>query len=297
MHEKLEFVQWRARERVLPPGDTEEFFDRPLPHATIFRYETASFAVGPHRSHFSLKFTLAGSEIYRFGARKFALRPGHVLCANDGAKHSSRVDAAARCLSIFAPQRRAALAARAALQSHNDLLEAPMETVVAPEAAQRPAPLTPAAAAALAQLSAALDRHDRDEIEDSLADLLPLALAAAYEIAPPGTLRHVKKRATRDELAARALAARSWIDDMGGAGYNLDDLAQIACLSPYHLHRIFREIYGCAPAAYARNLRLEKARDALRRGETVMRAAGRAGFRSRKRFVDAMRKRFGRDAI
>lgn len=296
MHEEPEIVEWRARERVLPPGDTEEFFDQPLLRTTVFRYETERFAVPPHRSHFSLKFSLAGSEFYAFGNRKFALVPGHVLCANEGAVHSSRVAARAQCLSIFATTRDARLAARLAMESHASLLDAPDDAGAAPDAAQTPAPLAVNAAAALQRMATALDGQNSDEIDDALADLLPQALAAAYRIAPPSALRHIKKRSTRDELAARALRARTWIDDMGGADYDLDRLADVSRLSQYHLHRVFADIYGCAPAAYARNLRLDRARQAIQKGEPMMRVARRAGFRSVKRFKDAMRKRFGASA-
>ena len=38
----------------------------------------------------------------------------------------------------------------------------------------------------------------------------------------------------------------------------LDDLARIACFSPYHFHRIFRGMVGETLAAHVRRLRLER---------------------------------------
>mgnify|MGYP000458632448 FL=1 len=40
---------------------------------------------------------------------------------------------------------------------------------------------------------------------------------------------------------------------------DLDELARIACFSPYHFHRIFSALVGESVAAYKRRLLLERA--------------------------------------
>jgi len=64
----------------------------------------------------------------------------------------------------------------------------------------------------------------------------------------------------------------------------LDALAARAGLSPYHLHRVFKEITGLTPRAYAAAHRGERIRQALDRSATVTEAIYGAGYNSQGRF-------------
>ena len=68
----------------------------------------------------------------------------------------------------------------------------------------------------------------------------------------------------------------------GGAGY-----------SASHFQRVFTRLTGLSPAAYARALREERAREALAGGESVTEAIYEAGFESASRFYDSMQGRLG----
>src|SRR5688500_10602885 len=68
----------------------------------------------------------------------------------------------------------------------------------------------------------------------------------------------------------------------GGAGY-----------SPSHFQRVFTRLTGLSPAAYARALREERAREALAEGGSVTGAIYDAGFESASRFYDSMQGRLG----
>lgn len=64
----------------------------------------------------------------------------------------------------------------------------------------------------------------------------------------------------------------------------LDELAQRAGLSAYHLHRLFKRVTGVTPRAYAAAHRAERMRRALDRGATVTAAIYDAGYGSNGRF-------------
>ena len=75
---------------------------------------------------------------------------------------------------------------------------------------------------------------------------------------------------------------------------DLDELARIACFSPYHFHRIFSAMVGESVAAYVRRLLLERA--AMQLGystESVTQIALGAGYDSVDAFTRAFRAHMG----
>ncbi|MFH1914382.1 MAG: AraC family transcriptional regulator [Pseudomonadota bacterium] len=68
----------------------------------------------------------------------------------------------------------------------------------------------------------------------------------------------------------------------------LCELAEIACFSPYHFHRIFSGMIGESVKSHIRRLRLERAAITLKHGETpVTDIALNAGFESHESFTRA----------
>lgn len=94
----------------------------------------------------------------------------------------------------------------------------------------------------------------------------------------------------RDEAAV--LAAIDEIKQVEGAP-SLDELAQLTGYSPSHFQRVFKRATGLSPAAFARALREERARDALSAGESVTGAIYQAGYGAPSRFYDNTKGRLG----
>jgi AraC family transcriptional regulator, regulatory protein of adaptative response / methylated-DNA-[protein]-cysteine methyltransferase len=67
---------------------------------------------------------------------------------------------------------------------------------------------------------------------------------------------------------------------------SLDELAQHANLSPYHLHRVFKAITGLTPKAYAAAHRAKRVRVELSRSGSVTDAIYGAGYNSNGRFYE-----------
>jgi AraC family transcriptional regulator of adaptative response/methylated-DNA-[protein]-cysteine methyltransferase len=78
-----------------------------------------------------------------------------------------------------------------------------------------------------------------------------------------------------------------------GARPQLAELAQAVGYSPTHFQRVFRRATGLSPAAYARALREERAREALSSGASVTEAIYGAGFEAASRFYDSMAGKLG----
>jgi AraC family transcriptional regulator of adaptative response/methylated-DNA-[protein]-cysteine methyltransferase len=66
----------------------------------------------------------------------------------------------------------------------------------------------------------------------------------------------------------------------------LDDLAQHAGMSPYHLHRVFKAVTGLTPKSYAAAHRARRVRAELERNSTVTGAIYEAGYNSSGRFYE-----------
>lgn len=94
----------------------------------------------------------------------------------------------------------------------------------------------------------------------------------------------------RDEAAV--LAAIEEIKQAEGAP-TLDALAQITGYSATHFQRVFKRATGLSPAAYARALREERAKDALEGADRVSDAIYDAGYEAPSRFYEETRGKMG----
>ncbi|MBN2081553.1 AraC family transcriptional regulator [bacterium] len=102
------------------------------------------------------------------------------------------------------------------------------------------------------------------------------------------------RQATREDYEARIIRVQEFIHEHMDEALSLNGLADVACLSQYHFHRIFIAMVGETPAEYLRRLRLERAAALLTRGEArVGEAALSAGYESPEAFSRAFRDRYG----
>src|SRR5262245_33896827 len=74
----------------------------------------------------------------------------------------------------------------------------------------------------------------------------------------------------------------------------LDLLAGRVGFSPYHFHRIFRDVIGEPVKEYVRRLRLERAAYRLKISEeTILQIALASGFKTHESFTRAFERQFG----
>lgn len=107
------------------------------------------------------------------------------------------------------------------------------------------------------------------------------------------------KRCRPDDVARDEAAVLAAIDEIKtsaeeiGGCPQLAELAQAVGYSPSHFQRVFTRATGLSPAAYARALREERAREALSNGSSVTEAIYLAGFEAPSRFYDSMEGKLG----
>ena len=106
------------------------------------------------------------------------------------------------------------------------------------------------------------------------------------------------KRCLPDDVSRDDAAVKAAIEEIRQAE-DVPSLATLALLtgySPTHFQRVFKRAIGLSPAAYARALREERARDALSAGENVTDAIYEAGYSAPSRFYDATKGKLGMSA-
>jgi len=102
------------------------------------------------------------------------------------------------------------------------------------------------------------------------------------------------KRCLPDDVARDEAAVRAVIDAIrSGESPTLDELGAITGYSPTHFSRVFKRATGLSPAAYARALREERARDVLSGAERVTNAIYDSGYEAPSRFYAAMEGKMG----
>lgn len=100
---------------------------------------------------------------------------------------------------------------------------------------------------------------------------------------------------TREHHRRRMARVAQHIADNVDGDLSLDRLAEVACLSPFHLHRVYRYITGETVADTIRRQRLHRAAgDLLRSDEPIARVARRAGYGSIAAFTRAFAADHGR---
>jgi AraC-like DNA-binding protein len=101
--------------------------------------------------------------------------------------------------------------------------------------------------------------------------------------------------ASRDDRNRWLLRAKDFIDVHYADKLLVDDVAQIAHLSPAHFARSFQRAFGETPHAYIMSRRLERAASLLRHTDyPVARICTEVGLRSVGSFTTAFRNVFGK---
>jgi AraC family transcriptional regulator len=99
--------------------------------------------------------------------------------------------------------------------------------------------------------------------------------------------------AQRENYVKRLTRVIAHIYDHLDEDLDLQRLADVACLSPYHWHRIYHALYGETVAATIKRLRLQRAARDLQTSMRIEEVAARSGYASVPAFTRAFKTVFG----
>ncbi len=110
-------------------------------------------------------------------------------------------------------------------------------------------------------------------------------------MALPGALRGDEEGALDRRRLARVV---DFIEDNLGRALTLDELARVACLSPFHFVRAFKSAVGRTPHRYLVDRVVARARALLDRGDLPLAEIGDVcGFASQAHFTSAFKRALG----
>jgi AraC family transcriptional regulator len=109
---------------------------------------------------------------------------------------------------------------------------------------------------------------------------------------------NIKKDSSLKEYKSRISRVIKYIDDNLNKELSLETLADAACFSPFHFHRIFNAIVGETPGDFVKRLRIEKAANQLIyfNDQPITQIALNCGYSSSASFARAFKEHFNMSA-
>jgi AraC-like DNA-binding protein len=230
--------------------------------ATLFRVSARASEQVLHTGPLSIKTVRWGKTVYRFGNQSITVHPGQMLLVPDAARYTTHIGLdGAQVVTLYFPRRLVADAVAAISLPAERLLDG------ASVDSRSMAGFAPHLRKPDGDVCRLLDSLARSKSPERLSDLTMDALEMTVRLALEAVKAVSRVPATRDsvkrELFRRASLARDQIEDSLPRDIPLTDLANTACLSAFHLHRVFKSAFRETPADMVRRRRVERASELL----------------------------------
>lgn len=247
----------------------------------------------------SIKTFPVGGAFYTVGAARYLLDSQAYLLLNEGQSYTINVAAAAPVESfcVFFASGAAEEAFRSLVTRAETLLDDPLALSDAPTRFfERLYPHDQLVSPALAQARQALHRStvERAWLAEWQRALLMRLFAAQRQVWGEVNALPAVRASTREEIYRRLYHARDYATALLHEPLPLDELAQVAAMSPTHFLRVFRQAFGQTPHQFLTDCRVERAKRLLRTTEdSVTDICFAVGFESLGSFSWLFRKRVG----
>jgi AraC-like DNA-binding protein len=282
----------KQQPQYLFPANAKFTSDNLVLHASAKRHVVDGFA-GP----LSIKSVIRGEVDWIVDGRRLQVDPATFLVLNDGQTYSMNIDSTRpveTCCVFF----------------HSGFVEQVAQDVTTPlepslESPWRAAPgLTflsrlhsDVRHAVLPQMWSLAERCRRglqpSNFEEDFLILAEKLLMLYREIKTQISRVPASKASTRDELFRRLEVAREYLHGNLHNRVSLDDVSREACISRYHLHRAFKQVFRSTPHTYLTKIRMERARILLQTGHSAIETTLALGFESPSAFTRLFRAHYG----
>lgn len=219
------------------------------------------------KTRLSVRFGLKGTQEYHIGSAHLKVNQNQFLVMNEGteytiaAQNNEDVTALAFCfnedfVSDFVSYHRntsqTLLDEFGLYDLKGEKLEFPLHTLLVNENVQNN----------IQTVLEAKAKYGTEEVDDySIFNrVLYLIFSEFDSILKSFDHQGVVKKSTKVELYKRLSIARDYVQAHFMEDVNLNELSRVACLSPYHFHRAFKQTFGLTPKKFVTGLRIERAK-------------------------------------
>lgn len=265
----------------------------------ITQLHSRSTAFDEHVGPLSVKCVFNGQERYEVGRGRLLVTEECYLLLNNGQRYASSIQSE-NPVDSFCVWFGSDFVSRvpACLESTTtQLLDDPECRVRQPvEFFERLYPHDECVSTLLVQLRAALNQEigTRGWLEEQFHLLFAALLQKHHAVLLETESLPALRRSTRLELYRRLYRARDFLDASLETPASLEETASIACLSPHHFLRVFKEVFRETPHQYLGRKRLARACELLTKTEqSVTQICFDLGFESLGSFSWLFRRRFG----
>ena len=214
----------------------------------------------------SLKCMFNGRALYKFGRSEVAVDDRGYLILNDQQPYSIEIASPTRVETfvLWFPQGWAEEVLRSFDKAPETLLaDSPNENGASATFFERYTPHDSVVSPKVHALRAAFKGTQTIEdgwLEEKLRELLAAMLASQRTLKREIGNLPAARASTREELWRRVNRARDYLHAHLAGPVSLFEVAAAACLSPFHLLRVFRSAFGQTPHQYLNHCRLERAK-------------------------------------
>ncbi|OJJ15635.1 hypothetical protein BKI52_37770 [marine bacterium AO1-C] len=236
----------------------------------IFLVNSTKDAFAPHSGCISFKSTFNGQEYFEFDRRRLAVSPQNYLLMNDGQEYGSFIDSesSVESFTVFFATDFVTKTLAALSQNDNYLLDNPEDSLATHSSLffEKLYPINQAIYKVIQSIKYHIQANQEKDtflLEEHLYTLL-LALLKEQKIVQD-TINNLPsvRASTRQEMYKRVCKARDYMYSCYGENINVDTLARVACLAPFHFLRAFKQVFQITPHQMLTRIRLEQAQNQL----------------------------------
>lgn len=261
----------------------------------VLHASSAGFAAESDEGALSIKTMTGGRALYTMGRARLAVDGASYAILNHGRRYAVEVAPGVESFCLFFRPDAVRGSWLAATRSERQLLDLP-EPASPPEFYERRYDPDDSLLPLLSRYRAhnlsdpSLPEHWDDRLLTVLHRMFRLHQRIRLEVDRVDAVRP----STRAELYRRLHRARDFIEASLHEALDLERVADVANLSPFHLHRTFKNLFGLTPARYVTRRRLELAKELLRNTDLpVLDVCLDVGFQSLGSFTTLFRRHTG----
>lgn len=287
----LSFLSAHSKPQDFPSQFSDEIY-----YSDVYAFESFSY-----ESVYSLKYLSEGEERYLIDGREKVLRSGEYLIVNNKSPVDLMPAAQGKAISIFIDPETMAEAVYSLKNSDGELLDDPgllkmherplfYEGVYPAKDHELGETLSQTLQDTLALLKKGYPRVEKSFFYSIAQDLIKNQSKSIEHL----QLIDSAKNSTRQELLFRLKKAQEFLHADPFGNYYLEDLAQIATLSPFHFHRSFVKVFGISPLKYHQTIKMEIAQqELLQSNQSISELALQLGFADSSSFGKVFKRETG----